>query len=152
MAVSAVFCLAIASSKTSIYRIMRKGAMRRDQISGAMSLMGQKRKWDCRSLLSALPPKADIRRRVGHVRFVPKADICTAANNRRSRTYAVASLSVSDPDFFSLLPDLADSSLNFVPRNRAYRMIDYDGRKVGHAESLQRQFGLFFELSRDDRG
>src|SRR5262249_57229717 len=29
--------------------------------------------------MSALPPKADIERRDGHVRFVPKADIRTAA-------------------------------------------------------------------------
>ena len=29
--------------------------------------------------MSALPPKADIRCRDRHVRFVPKADICTAA-------------------------------------------------------------------------
>ena len=30
--------------------------------------------------MSALPPKADIDRRDGHVRLVPKADICSAAN------------------------------------------------------------------------
>ena len=61
-------------------------------------------------------------------------------------------MSVSHPDFLSLFLDLADSSLNFVLRDRADRMIDYDGRKVGHAKSLQRQFGLLYELSRDDRG
>lgn len=52
MAVSAVRCLVIASSKTSVYRIslvVRKGAMRRDQIGGAMSLMGQKRKYSIRA-------------------------------------------------------------------------------------------------------
>ena len=31
-------------------------------------------------------------------------------------------------------------------------MIDYDGREVGHAKGLQRQFGLLYELSRNDRG
>ena len=31
--------------------------------------------------MSALPPKADIPQRDRHVRFVPKADICGAANN-----------------------------------------------------------------------
>jgi len=39
--------------------------------------------------MSALPPKADIERHDWHVRFVPKADICTAANeslfDRRAR-------------------------------------------------------------------
>jgi hypothetical protein len=32
------------------------------------------------TLVSALPPKADIERHDRHVRFVPKADICSAAN------------------------------------------------------------------------
>jgi hypothetical protein len=40
-----------------------------------MSALGQKRTWDCRSLMSALPPKADIARRELDVRFVPKADM-----------------------------------------------------------------------------
>jgi len=31
--------------------------------------------------MSALPPKADITERHRHVRFVPKADSCTAANH-----------------------------------------------------------------------
>ena len=31
--------------------------------------------------MSALPPKADIRRHDWNVRFVPKADICSAANS-----------------------------------------------------------------------
>ena len=35
--------------------------------------------------MSALPPKADIGTQLGNVRFVPKADICTAAINRQSR-------------------------------------------------------------------
>src|SRR6516162_8945121 len=102
--------------------------------------------------MSALPPIADIGTQPRNVRFVPKADSCTAANNRPFRTDAVALLSVSHPDFFSLFLDLADSSLNFVLRERADGMIDYDGRKLGHAKSLQRQFGLLYELSCDDRG
>ena len=32
--------------------------------------------------MSALPPKADIVERDPHVRFVPKADSCSAANNK----------------------------------------------------------------------
>jgi hypothetical protein len=41
------------------------------KIDPAMSALGQKRTWDCRSLMSALPPKADIVQRSGNVRFVP---------------------------------------------------------------------------------
>jgi hypothetical protein len=37
--------------------------------------MGQKQTLDCRLLMSAIPPKADIAERDRHVRFVPKADI-----------------------------------------------------------------------------
>jgi len=33
-------------------------------------------------VMSALPPKADIAERDRHVRFVPKADSCSAANLR----------------------------------------------------------------------
>jgi hypothetical protein len=36
--------------------------------------------------MSALPPKADIERHDWHVRFVPKADIRTAAKKRYSIT------------------------------------------------------------------
>jgi hypothetical protein len=39
-----------------------------------MSALGQKRTWDCRSLMSALPSKADIAERQLDVRFVPKPD------------------------------------------------------------------------------
>jgi hypothetical protein len=42
--------------------------------------LGQKQTWDCRSLMSALPPKADIAARRLNVRFVPIADSCRAAN------------------------------------------------------------------------
>jgi len=34
---------------------------------------------DCSRVMSALPPKADIVERDRHVRFVPKADSCSAA-------------------------------------------------------------------------
>src|SRR5690348_15511280 len=37
-------------------------------------------------LMSALPPKADIRQGAGHVRFVPKADSCTAQILRMVQT------------------------------------------------------------------
>jgi hypothetical protein len=40
-----------------------------------MSALGQKRTLDCARVMSALPPKADIRWSVSHVRYVPKADI-----------------------------------------------------------------------------
>jgi hypothetical protein len=40
-----------------------------------MSALGQKQTLGKVRPMSALPPKADIRRRNHHVRFVPKADI-----------------------------------------------------------------------------
>ena len=45
-----------------------------------MSALGQKRTLQVR-LMSALPPKADIDGRCFDVRFVPKADSCTAAKS-----------------------------------------------------------------------
>src|SRR5262249_42160590 len=48
--------------------------------SAFMSALGQKQTWQPVSATSALPPKADIVERDWHFRFVPKADICTAAN------------------------------------------------------------------------
>jgi len=53
----------------------------------AMSALGQKRTSELTQSMSALPPKADITERGRHVRFVPKADICAAANSR----YSIAS-------------------------------------------------------------
>src|SRR5215469_9237444 len=44
-----------------------------------MSALGQKRTLTHVHGMSALPPKADIAERRCHVRFVPKADSCTAA-------------------------------------------------------------------------
>jgi hypothetical protein len=44
-----------------------------------MSALGQKQTWRIETAMSALPPKADIGERDHHVRFVPKADSCTAA-------------------------------------------------------------------------
>jgi hypothetical protein len=41
----------------------------------AKSALGQKRTSDKVCVMSALPPKADIDKRDGNVRFVPKADI-----------------------------------------------------------------------------
>ena len=43
-----------------------------------MSALGQKRTLQGSHLMSAIPPKADIRRRDRHVRFVPKADISSS--------------------------------------------------------------------------
>jgi hypothetical protein len=44
-------------------------------VRGWMSALGQKRTSAWRSLMSALPPKADIAELEEHVRFVPIADI-----------------------------------------------------------------------------
>jgi hypothetical protein len=49
-----------------------------------MSALGQKHTSDCRPLMSALPPKADIVKHRANVRFGSKADSYTAANSRYS--------------------------------------------------------------------
>src|SRR5262249_5228893 len=51
-------------------------AVRRPEV--AMSALGQKRTLRRICVMSALPPKADIRCHRQDVRFVPKADSCTA--------------------------------------------------------------------------
>jgi hypothetical protein len=45
--------------------------------------------------MSAIHPKADIGERNWDVRFVPKADICAAANSRYSITSSAATSGVS---------------------------------------------------------
>src|SRR5262249_36952771 len=45
-----------------------------------MSALGQKQTFRNDRPMSALPPKADIGTQSANVRFVPKADICGAAN------------------------------------------------------------------------
>ena len=47
-----------------------------------MSALGQKRILAHLRLMSALPPKADIGTHPQNVRFVPKADSCSAASKR----------------------------------------------------------------------
>ena len=47
----------------------------------AMTALGQKQTCAAQKVMSALPPRADICGALGHVRFVPKADPCTAANS-----------------------------------------------------------------------
>jgi hypothetical protein len=46
-----------------------------------MSALGQKQTFWPLFAMSGLHPKADIAEHRRHVRFVPKADSCTAANN-----------------------------------------------------------------------
>jgi hypothetical protein len=61
-----------------------------------MSALGHKRTLEAIELMSALPPKADIETQASDVRFVPKADICSAAiqtatrSPRRQRLAALA--------------------------------------------------------------
>jgi hypothetical protein len=50
-----------------------------------MSALGQKQTSEHNWIMSALPPKADIGTQSWNVRFVPKVDICTAANSLQSR-------------------------------------------------------------------
>jgi hypothetical protein len=51
-----------------------------------MSALGQKRTLRRVCVMSALPPKADIESRSRDVRFVPKADICSAAIRTATRS------------------------------------------------------------------
>jgi hypothetical protein len=56
--------------------------------------------------MSALPPKADIDQRECDVRFVPKADLCTAAKEFYSITSSALSNSVCGkvrPSAFAVL-------------------------------------------------
>jgi hypothetical protein len=53
----------------------RGGLVQDSKINSPMSALGHKRTWHRPTVMSALPPKADIRQRDLDVRFVPKADI-----------------------------------------------------------------------------
>jgi hypothetical protein len=54
-------------------------SLRGSNLEPPMSALGQKQTLRGVRPMSALPPKADIVERQWHVRFVPKADSCTAA-------------------------------------------------------------------------
>jgi hypothetical protein len=56
-----------------------------------MSALGLKQTLGKVRLMSAIPPKADIAERRCHVRFVPKADSCTAANDLQGLAYSITS-------------------------------------------------------------
>jgi hypothetical protein len=57
-----------------------------------MSALGQKETLAHVHTMSAIPPKADIRYRDQHVRFVPKADILRCSEERR---YSITSAAVA---------------------------------------------------------
>src|SRR5215831_7838902 len=61
-----------------------------------MSALGHKRTSRRPQAMSALLPKADINRRERHVRFVPKADVCTAAKRRPAYRHCGAKLNTDD--------------------------------------------------------
>jgi hypothetical protein len=54
---------------------MRTVVVRHGKAPHLMSALGQKQTLDCRPMMSAIHPKADIRLCDQDVRFVPKADI-----------------------------------------------------------------------------
>jgi hypothetical protein len=58
---------------------------------GLMSALGLKQTLGKVRLMSAIPPKADIAERRCHVRFVPKADSCTAATDLQGLAYSITS-------------------------------------------------------------
>ena len=64
--------------------------------------MGQKQTSAHVRVMSALPPKADIDRHGRHVRFVPKADSCNAAQISQLSTIALAGGSKGSPESGSI--------------------------------------------------
>jgi len=64
--------------------------------------MGQTRTFSGQAPMSALPPKADIDRHGRHVRFVPKADSCNAAQISQLSTIALAGGSKGSPESGSI--------------------------------------------------
>ena len=56
----------------------RRMLLRCESLEPPMSQLGHKPTQRHHRALSVLPPKADIERHDWHVRFVPKADSCTA--------------------------------------------------------------------------
>jgi hypothetical protein len=56
-----------------------RGELHSSNLESPMSALGQKQTLKRFHPMSGLPPKADIRRSVRHVSFVPKADSCAAA-------------------------------------------------------------------------
>jgi hypothetical protein len=68
-----------------------------------MSALGQKQTSRPEISMSALPPKADIGRRVRHVRFVPKADIARARQRPgQSGSHAMSDLSPKSAPYRTL--------------------------------------------------
>jgi hypothetical protein len=57
-----------------------------------MSPLGQKRTWEYRSLMSAIPPKADIVQLGGNVRFVPITDMAQTELSKKKETASRRSL------------------------------------------------------------
>src|SRR5262245_29401452 len=110
--------------------------------------------------MSAFPPKADIERHDGHVRFVPKADIRTAATRilfdhlvcaehepgRNLMTDRLRSLEIDDQLELSWLFDgqiggfRPAQSLDELPSQQITKELD-DARAVPDEASLLRHFG-----------
>src|SRR6516165_3483343 len=65
-----------------------------------MSANGQKQTLRVVRPMSALPPKTDIDERDRHVRYVPKADLCTAAK----AAYSITSSACTRSDGGNLRP------------------------------------------------
>jgi hypothetical protein len=65
-----------------------------ESLEPTMSQLGQKQTFTGLSAMSALPPKADIRRHPFDVRFVPIATKCTAA----IRFYSITSSARANTD------------------------------------------------------
>jgi hypothetical protein len=85
-----------------------------------MSALGHKQTLRRIRTMSALPPKADIAEHGGNVRFVPKADSCTAANGIYWLTSPASATSIGEisrsTGFGSLYIDVGYLSHNILHR------------------------------------
>ena len=111
------FCL--LWRRPEAWRRQPQPGSRRDTPS--MSALGQKQTWEKVRLMSALPPKADIRQCSYDVRFVPKADILRCSKDRYSITssgIAAQALSLTLYNrHFSSMPfnECSPASSNLIP-------------------------------------
>jgi hypothetical protein len=91
------------------------GVRHGSNLEPVMSALGQKRTFGPLIAMSALPPKADIRRRYCDVRFVPKADSCAAANDDdysiTSSAWASMAGGTVRPSAFAVLRLMTNSNL-----------------------------------------
>src|SRR5262249_4157917 len=104
-----------------------------------MSALGQKRTSEHNGIMSALPPKADIRQCDWHVRFVPKADIEHPSSHPVGGT-STASVRRVWPCSGAVVTLLAGGAVirGYVGNDQAGRR--YVGRRQGAFEDVEIEF------------